>query len=58
MVRPDKAGRQVSRLDLVLDVSPAEHGCGETDKRVQNNEEDIEIVEDDVVLNDRRKGGE
>ena len=58
VVIPDEAGRQVSRLDLVLDVTPAENRRGETDKRVQNDEEDIEIVEDDVTLNDRRKGEE
>ena len=58
VVRPDKAGGQVARLDLVLDITSAEHRCGETDKRVQNDEEDIEIVEDDVILNDRRKGEE
>ena len=56
VIIPDEAGCQVSRFDLVLDVAPAEHGRCEADKRVQNDEEDIEIVEDDVILNDWGKG--
>ena len=50
MIETQIAGRQPPGFDLVADIARAENAGGETDERVEHDEDDIEIVGEEKVI--------
>src|SRR5271166_4417798 len=54
VIEPQMRRRQPAGLDLMRDIGRAEHARGEADERVEHDEDDVEVVDENVGVRRRR----